>query len=114
MCKKQEFYRFIENTSKRAIENESLKSALQIVCNSIVDYYPGTQISFAENIGKRISYILGAGKELFKPSEIIRINERYVLVMQNFNNVSDYEKNAIGALFKNIASMEKENEEIKR
>lgn len=102
MCKKEKFSCFIESTLQETLKTKSLKEAAEIACKCIAKYYQYTHIDFAETLGKRVSYIVGAGEETYNPSKTIAINEKYCIIIENFSEISVEEEESLVELFKRI------------
>ncbi|MFD3156937.1 hypothetical protein ACFIJ5_08765 [Haloimpatiens sp. FM7330] len=107
MCKEENFSHLIEDILKKALKKESLKEAVEITCKCITKYYTHTQIVFAEKLGKRVSYIVGAGEETYNPSRTVILDEKYCIIMQNFSNISFEEEDILVSLFKVILAVKK-------
>lgn len=102
MCKKEKFSSFIESTLQETLKTKSLKEAAETACKYIAKYYECTHISFAEILGKRVSYIVGAGEETYNASITLAINEKYCIILQNFSKISIEEEKSLVELFKRI------------
>ncbi|MFA6807711.1 MAG: hypothetical protein WCR27_01835 [Eubacteriales bacterium] len=100
--KKEDLEIFIKNTTKKALEIKNFDQAMKYALKTTTDYYTDTQMSFAEKRGKRISFISGYGKESFKPVEINTLVDKYVLLLQNIDNVNKDEKEKVVNMFKLI------------
>lgn len=97
---KIKFKKFIENNLKKVLEAENLEDIFKILCENATKLYIGTQVVFAQKFTKRIEYVIGAGTETFMPQEKIELDDRYVVFLQSFENVSSYEKDILVSLFK--------------
>ncbi|MBV4418560.1 hypothetical protein KM800_04360 [Clostridium tyrobutyricum] len=97
---KMEFKKFIKHNLREVLEAGDIKEAFKILCENTAAYYKGTQVVFSQKFTKRIEYIIGAGKETFMPQEKIELNDRYIVFLQSFENVPDYEKDILIAMFK--------------
>lgn len=104
---KTKFKKFVESNLKEAFKQMNLKDAFKMLCENTAEFYSGTQVVFAERFTKRIEYIIGAGTETFMPQEKIELDERYVVFLQSFENVSAYEKDVLVSLFKLVVAVKR-------
>lgn len=99
MCT-ENFKKFIENCLKEILGNKNIKDLFKVLCNNTVAFYKETQVIFAEKFATRVAYVTGSGMEKFNPQEKIELNDRYVVFLQNFENISSYEKDILISMFK--------------
>lgn len=100
MYNKKDFIKLLESILKEILKKEDFKTTVDKVCNSITEYYPNTQISLAEKLGRRLSYIGGSGKETYIPYEVIELNNNYSIVVQNFKEIPLENRDLLISLFK--------------
>jgi hypothetical protein len=102
---KEDFKIWLEEILKVAMKEKRLEDSLEKLCNDIINYYPDIKIWFAEKLGKRWSYITGAGMESFMQSEKVSITSKYGVFLQNADKISCEEKESIFALMKIICTI---------
>jgi hypothetical protein len=100
MSEQNLFSAWIRKTAEKSLKAESLSEALQIVSKHVIDRYQQSKIWFAETLGKRQSFLEGAGEETFFPPEKIILSDKYTVFLQNLVLVNKREKDALIALFK--------------
>ncbi|WP_446897278.1 hypothetical protein ACSVC9_09640 [Clostridium sp. LBM24168] len=95
-----DFKEFIARNLEEILEHGNIKEMFKLLCKNTAEFYSGTQIIFSEKFMKRIAYVTGAGEETFMPQEKIELDDRYVIFLQGFENVSRYEKDTLISIFK--------------
>lgn len=89
------FRRLLKNILSQIVIYEDLKSSLKVVAESVCAYYPDSKIWFTENFGKRHSYIVGAGKETYKPVQKLEYANNYTAFLQNLSGLNSEEKSIL-------------------
>ena len=69
--------------------------ALQIIAEKIQEVFPEIKIWFARQLGKRRSYVAGAGEENFVSPDEFLLADNYYLFIQNKDKLSDKELRTI-------------------
>ncbi|HHU69941.1 MAG TPA: hypothetical protein GXZ31_06545 [Thermoanaerobacterales bacterium] len=87
--------KIIKDSLEAALKVASLREALEIVSESVIEYYPDKKIWFTKCFGKREEFIAGAGKDSFLPPEKIQLTDKYSVFLQNFSDLSYEEKETI-------------------
>lgn len=108
MSSKKSWQSWLKRSLEKALAAESLQLALNSLANSIVKKYPQIQIWFAERLGRRHSFLTGAGKESYREPEKIELAGRYVLFLQNFSSLTEEEKNSIVALCRLVVALKQD------
>jgi len=87
-----------ENTSREP----QGRNLLQILCRVYTEHFPGRKIYIAVKLGKRLSYLTGAGKELYLEPEVIEIQDKYVVFIETKSGLLRGEKEEIATLFSSV------------
>lgn len=87
---------------KSILQEKDLHKAFKITAEFLTSCCPNTKIWFAEKLGKRWSYIIGSGEELFTETEIIPIIDNYAIFVENYNSLNNEEKQLIDTIIKSI------------
>lgn len=76
---------FFTDVQKKITEEDqqTLKQIFKTLCKRYVDYFPERKIYIAEKLGKRISYLTGAGKELYVKTVKIPLTDNYLLFIES-------------------------------
>ncbi|AZO94665.1 hypothetical protein [Halocella sp. SP3-1] len=83
---------FTDVQKKIAEENQqTLKQIFKTLCKKYVDYFPKRKIYIAEMLGKRISYLTGAGKELYVKAVKIPLTDNYLLFIESHQELPSSE-----------------------
>ena len=102
---KPPFRELIKDLLLRSLSAGDLSRALDAVSESVTTFYPDVKIWFAETLGRRQSFLSGAGKESFLPPERTQLSDRYAVFMQNAQNVPPEEKEILLSIFKIITAI---------
>lgn len=83
---------FTDVRGKITEENQqTLKQFFEILCKRYVNYFPKRKIYISEILGKRISYLTGAGKELYVKAVKIPLTDNYLLFIENHQEIPSSE-----------------------
>ncbi|MGM0609118.1 MAG: hypothetical protein ACQESP_11970 [Candidatus Muiribacteriota bacterium] len=88
----EKFKKWLEKGAAEALKEKKIKKALEIISAKFIEYFPNSKIWFAEKLGKRVSYITGAGKEKYLKARQIPLENDYIIFIQNKNLSSQEEK----------------------
>lgn len=88
----EKFKKWLEKGIPEALKENKLKKALEVISAKFIEYFPNSKIWFAEKLGKRVSYITGAGKEKYLKARQIPLENDYIIFIENKNLSSQEEK----------------------
>jgi len=80
---KVEFEEFLDSALLKVLETGGLESSLDKIALVFSEFFPDSKIWFAEKLGKRVSYITGAGQESFLEAREFELKKNYLLYLEN-------------------------------
>lgn len=92
----KKFKKWLEKGLAEVLKENKLKNALEIMSVKFIEYFPESKIWFAEKLGKRVSYITGAGKEKYLKARQIPLDNGYLIFIEN-KNLDPQEENTLKA-----------------
>ncbi|MFW5786921.1 MAG: hypothetical protein ACOC21_01385 [Halanaerobiales bacterium] len=107
---KDKFKDWIEKAARGALSTENLKEGLDFIVSQFVKKFPGSKIYFAEKLGKRISYISGAGRENYLEAEEIDAGNDYFVYLENIE-LNEREKEILISLIKLVVYIKDDKNE---
>ncbi|MFW6380996.1 MAG: hypothetical protein ACOCZ3_00505 [Bacillota bacterium] len=79
------------NLLNNCLEVEELPGAFRKIARRVVEDYPETRVWFARQLGKRRSYIVGAGQESYRsPSEYELLDDYWLFIQHQRQLPSRY------------------------
>ena len=86
---KVEFEKFLDSALLKVLKAEGLRNSLEKIALVFSEFFPESKIWFAEKLGKRVSYITGAGEESFLEAGEFELKEKYLLYLENIELTID-------------------------
>lgn len=90
---KDKFKEFLNNIFLKAFKVQELRDSLDKISLVFNDFFPEAKIYFAKKLGKRVSYITGAGPENCLKSRKFKLKDNYLLYLENIE-LGEEEKGA--------------------
>ncbi len=90
----EKWIKWKSKTIKNAKVAGDLNDSLRLLATKISKYYPGIKIWFTQKLGKRESYIAGAGQEQYIAPQKYKLNSKYNVFLQD-NNLKKEDKEKI-------------------
>lgn len=87
--------KWVRPALERVLRAENLKEALQGAAESYIQCFPKRKFWIAEKLGKRVSYLTGAGRELYLQPEKIDCGRKYTAFIQSRTGLTAEEKKVI-------------------
>lgn len=89
---KPDFDKFLNEVLIKVLEVQGLENSFTKIALSFSEFFPDSKIWFAEKLGKRVSYLTGAGQESFLKAKEFKLRANYLLYIENIE-LSEEEKN---------------------
>ena len=80
---KEKFVKFLDSALMKVLKAEGLRNSMEKIALVFSEFFPESKIWFAEKLGKRVSYITGAGKESFLQAREFELKDKYLLYLEN-------------------------------
>ena len=109
---KERFEKFLDSALIKVLKAEGLKNSLEKIALVYNEFFPESKIWFAEKLGKRVSYITGAGQESFLKAREFELKDRYLLYLENIE-LSENEREAFINLVNLIIYLKGDKNEFK-
>ena len=80
---KTDFAKFLDEVLIKSLEFEGLENSFKKIALVFSEFFPDSKIWFAEKLGKRVSYLTGAGQESFLKAKEFQLRDSYLLYIEN-------------------------------
>ncbi|MEC9488858.1 MAG: hypothetical protein UMV23_05195 [Halanaerobium sp.] len=98
-------YRWVRATMTRIRKCEGLPEAFQVALDEYTRVFPEKKAWVTEVLGKRKSFLAGAGKELYLEPVVIEAGAKHLVYVQSYTTLSTAEKRVISNLFTLLAAL---------